>query len=237
MSAEKTETSRAKIKVKMQNKLFIVATPIGNLEDITFRAIKILKNVDIIACEDTRHTKILLNAYNINKPLVSFYSYNQIKKTDYLITELKNGKNIALVSDAGMPGISDPGYVIIKEAIKNEINLEVIPGASALITALVASGKPTNKFVFEGFLSNKSSQRRKRLEELKKELRTVVIYESPHRLLKLIQDIIDIMGEDKEMVCAREMTKKYEEIIRCKAIKMLEIFSKNLPRGEFVIVI
>lgn len=237
MSAEKNRTNIAKIKVKMQNKLFIVATPIGNLEDITLRAIKILKNVDIIACEDTRHTKILLNAYNINKPMVSFYSYNQIKKADYLITELKNGKNIALVSDAGMPGISDPGYVIIKEAIKNEINLEVIPGASALITALVASGKPTNKFVFEGFLSNKSSQRRKRLEELKKEPRTVVIYESPHRLLKLIQDIIDIMGDDKEIVCAREMTKKYEEIIRCKAIKMLEIFNKNLPRGEFVIVL
>jgi len=216
--------------------LFIVATPIGNLEDITIRAINTLKSVDIIACEDTRHTSILTQRYDIHKPMVSFYSYNQIKRVDQLINELMGGKNIALVSDAGTPGISDPGFTIIRAAINNGITVSSIPGPSAVIAGLVISGKPTDKFVFEGFLSNKSSQRQKRLQELKQETRTIVLYESPHRILKLLEDINTIM-EDREVVCIRELTKKFEEVKRGKASEIKDHFSAKRPQGEFLVIL
>lgn len=217
-------------------KLYIIATPIGNLDDITLRAINTLKKVDFIACEDTRRTGVLLKKYDITKRLISFYSYNKIKRLDNLISLLKEGRLIGLVSDSGTPGISDPGYALIKAAIDNNIPVESIPGPVALINALVVSGKPTNKFVFEGFLSNKSQARRRRLTELKNEKRTIIIYESPHRILRLLNDIFDIFG-NTQLVCARELTKIFEEIKRGRASELIEYFTKNRPRGEFIVII
>lgn len=216
--------------------LYIVSTPIGNLEDITLRAIRILKEVDLIACEDTRHTKILTSKYGINTPLTSYFQYNKIQKADFLIGKLKEGKNIALVSDAGTPGISDPGAHIINLAIQHRIPLTVIPGPTALIAALVISGKPSHKFAFEGFLSNKASQRQKRLKELTSEKRTLILYESPHRLTKTLADILEIFG-DIELVVAREMTKKFEEVRREKVSALIEHFTSTRPLGEFIIII
>ena len=216
--------------------LYIVSTPIGNLEDITLRAIRILKEVNTIACEDTRHTKILTQKYGITTHMVSYYAYNKMQKADILIEKLQNGKDIALVSDAGTPGISDPGSHIIRLAIENNIPVIAIPGPTALITALVTSGKPTHKFVFEGFLSNKSSQRRKRLKELSDEKRTIILYESPHRLTKMLADILEIFG-DIELVAARELTKKFEECRREKASSMLNHFTSTPPKGEFILII
>ncbi len=216
--------------------LYIVSTPIGNLEDITLRALRTLKEVDLIAAEDTRRTRILLDRYNIRKRLISFYSYNRLRRKDEIINLLKEGKNIALVSDAGTPGISDPGFSLIKSAIENRLLLTPIPGPTALITALVISGKPTDKFVFEGFLSNKSSKRRKRLEFLKQEERAIIIYESCHRITKLLKDILDTMG-DREIVLTRELTKKFEEVKRDRVSVLLEHFSSTRPRGEFIVII
>ncbi len=216
--------------------LYIVSTPIGNLEDITLRALRTLKEVDLIAAEDTRRTKILLDKYNIRKKLISFYSYNKLRRKDEIINLLKEGKNIALVSDAGTPGISDPGFSLIKSVIENQIPLTPIPGPTALITALVISGKPTDKFVFEGFLSNKSSKRRHRLEFLKEEERTIIIYESCHRITKLLKDILDTMG-DREIVFTRELTKKFEEVKRDRVSALLEHFSRARPSGEFIVII
>jgi len=216
--------------------LYIVSTPIGNLEDITLRALRTLKEADLIAAEDTRHTKILLDKYNIRKKMISFYSYNKIKRKDEIAALLKEGKNIALVSDSGTPGISDPGFLLVKTAVENDIPLLGIPGPTALIAALVVSGKTSAKFVFEGFLSNKGAKRRKRLEFLKNEERTVILYESCHRITKLLSDMAEIMG-DAELVVARELTKKFEEIKRGKARELLEHFSPAKPRGEFVVII
>ncbi len=219
-----------------QGTLYIVSTPIGNLEDITLRALHTLKEVDFIAAEDTRHTKILLNKYNIHKPLISYYSFNRLQKKDKIIRLLKEGRKVALVSDAGTPGISDPGAVLIKAAIEEGLPVTAIPGPAALIMALVISGKPTNKFAFEGFLSNKSTRRRKQLEALKNEKRTIIIYESCHRITKLLNDIVDIM-DDREIALARELTKKFEEIKRTKASALLRHFSDTKPRGEFIVII
>jgi len=216
--------------------LYIVSTPIGNLEDITLRALRILKEVDIIAAEDTRHTKILLNRYSIQKKLISFYSYNSLRRKDELLGLLEEGKNIALVSDAGTPGISDPGFVIIRGAIDRGVNVTPIPGPTALISALVVSGKPAAKFIFEGFLSNKSAKRRARLEVLKHEERTVIIYESCHRVAALLKDILEVMG-DVQVVIAREVTKKFEEIKRGKASALSEELSNLKPRGEFIVIL
>lgn len=216
--------------------LYIVSTPIGNLEDVTLRALRTLKEVDFIACEDTRHTKILLNRYDIRKPLISYYSYNRLRKKDKLLALLKEGKDIALVSDAGTPGISDPGTILIKSAIEEEIPVVGIPGPAALIASLIVSGKPTDKFIFEGFLSNKSSKRRRQLESFKDEKRTIVIYESCHRIIKFLEDVRDVMG-DREIVVTRELTKKFEEIKRDKASALSAYFSTNKPRGEFIVVI
>lgn len=214
--------------------LYVVSTPIGNLKDITLRAIETLKSVDLIAAEDTRHTKILTAHYGITAPLTSYFEHNKITKGDYLIRVLKEGKNIALVSDAGTPGISDPGSRIIKSAIENGIKVEHIPGPSALITGLVLSGMPTDRFIFEGFLPTKPGARKNRLREFLEERRTVIFYESPHRITKTLTDILEIFGDIK-VACLRELTKKFEEIRRQKVSELIEHFTKTKPLGEFVI--
>jgi len=216
--------------------LYIVATPIGNLKDITLRALEVLKSVDLIACEDTRHTKILLDHYAIKTPTTSFYQHNRIIKAEYLIKILKEGKSVALVSDAGMPGILDPGYNLINLAIENNIEITVIPGATAFINALVLSGKPAHKFIFEGFLPNRSQARRNRLKELAKFKHTIVFYESSHRIIATLEDIRAVFGE-KEVVVARELTKKFEEIKRAKTEDIIRDLKQQNPRGEFVVII
>jgi 16S rRNA (cytidine1402-2'-O)-methyltransferase len=216
--------------------LYIVATPIGNLKDITLRAIEVLKLADLIACEDTRHSRILLDHYNINTPTTSFFAHNQITKGQYLIKLLKGGKAIALISDAGTPGILDPGYRIINLAIKNNIEITFIPGPTAFINALILSGKPTHKFIFEGFLPNRAAARQNRLRELSKLKHTIVLYESCHRILATLEDIQSVFGE-KEIVVTRELTKKYEEIKRGSAKDILEELKEQKVRGEFTIVI
>ncbi|MEI6863260.1 MAG: 16S rRNA (cytidine(1402)-2'-O)-methyltransferase [Candidatus Omnitrophota bacterium] len=220
----------------MPGTLYIVATPIGNLEDITLRAISTLKSVDLIAAEDTRHTKILLDRYEILKPTTSYFAHSKIQKTEYIISLLKEGKSVAIVSDAGTPGISDPGYKIIRMAIDNGISVVPIPGPSGIITALTASGKATDAFTFEGFLSNKSGKRKNQLKKLKDEGRTAVIYESPHRLLKFLEDVLEVYG-DTEVVLARELTKKFEELRREKVSDAILHFKSTPPRGEFIVVI
>jgi 16S rRNA (cytidine1402-2'-O)-methyltransferase len=216
--------------------LYIVATPIGNLADMSLRAIEVLKSADLIACEDTRHTKILLDHYGIKTPTTSFFQHNRFAKGEYLLKLLKDGKNIALVSDAGTPGILDPGYNLINLAIENKVSITAIPGPSAFINALVLSGKPAHKFIFEGFLPNKTLARRNRLAELAKLDYTIVFYESCHRILKTLQDLDDIFGT-KEIVCARELTKKFEEIIRAKPLEIIEHLKTHSCKGEFVVII
>lgn len=216
--------------------LYIVSTPIGNLKDITIRAIETLKSVDLIAADDTRHTQILLKAYDIATPLTSYYDHNEFSKSKYLLELLQQGKNIAVVTDAGTPGVSDPGYVLIKLAQENNIPLTVIPGPTALIAALSLSGAPAHSFVFEGFLPVKSGARQKKLECLKNEERTVIFYEAPHRVLKTLEDIKDVLG-DPTVICAREITKKFEELKKDKASTLIAHFSKNPPKGEFVILL
>jgi 16S rRNA (cytidine1402-2'-O)-methyltransferase len=216
--------------------LYIVATPIGNLKDITLRAIDVLKSVDLIACEDTRHTKILLDHYAVKTPTTSFYQHNRLVKAEYLINLLKEGKNIALVSDAGMPGILDPGYNLINAAIKNKIEITVIPGACAFINALVLSGRPAHEFYFSGFLPNKKISRTNKLRGLAKLKCTIIFYESSHRIIPCLQDVQGVFG-DKEIVLARELTKKFEEIIRNKPAAIIEKFKSKKPLGEFVVII
>lgn len=216
--------------------LYIIATPIGNLKDISLRAIEVLKSVDLIACEDTRHTSILLKHYGIKTPTTSFFQHNRITKAEYLLKLLKEGKAVALVSDAGTPGILDPGYNIINLAIQNNIEMTVIPGPSAFINALVLSGKPGHEFIFAGFLSNKQGARQNQLKALAKTKRTIVFYESCHRIQATLEDVQDIFG-DKEIAVARELTKKFEEVKRGSARSVLEALKKQKPRGEFVVVI
>jgi len=216
--------------------LYIVSTPIGNLKDITFRAVEILKSVDLIAAEDTRHTRILTAHYEIRVPLTSYFEHNKMAKGDYLISMLQEGKNVALVSDAGTPGVSDPGAHIIKLAIENGIKLDHIPGPCAAIAGLVLSGMPTDKFVFEGFLPNKSGARKNRLKKFLGEERTVIFYESPHRIVKTLLDMREVFG-DIRIACLRELTKKFEETRRQNVSELIEHFTKTKPLGEFVICI
>lgn len=216
--------------------LYIVATPIGNLKDITLRGLAILKEADLIACEDTRHSKILLQHHGIQTPTTSFFQHNRITKAEHLIKLLKEGKSVALISDAGMPGILDPGYNIINAAIANNIPVTVIPGPAAFVNALVLSGKPAHKFIFEGFLPNRAQARRNRLKELARLKYTLIFYESCHRILATLTDIQTVFG-DKEIVVARELTKKFEEVMRGSARSILESLQNQKPRGEFAVII
>jgi len=216
--------------------LYIVGTPIGNLGDLTYRAGEVLKSVDLIACEDTRHTKILLSHYGIDTPTTSFFQHNRFTKGEYLLGLLKTGKTIALVSDAGTPGILDPGYNLINLAIKNNLELTFIPGATAFVNALVLSGKPAHEFYFGGFLPNRSGARKNQLEKLKQLGCTLVFYESCHRILASLEDI-RLVFEDQEITVARELTKKFEEVLHANPATILEKFNKNKPRGEFVVII
>jgi len=216
--------------------LYIVATPIGNLQDMSLRAIEALKSADLIACEDTRHTRILLDAYGISTPTTSFFQHNRIQKAGYLLRLLREGRTIALVSDAGMPGILDPGYNIINLAVENGIALTVIPGPSAFVNALVLSGKPSHRFIFEGFLPKRETARRNRLAALKQLDCTIVCYESCHRIVSCLEDIEAVFGE-RNICLARELTKKFEEIRRGPAGVIAKALKAQRPRGEFVLVI
>jgi 16S rRNA (cytidine1402-2'-O)-methyltransferase len=220
----------------MPGTLYVVATPIGNLADITLRAIDTLKIVDLIAAEDTRHTNILLEKYDIKTHMTSYFEYNKIQKGDYLLKLLNDGKSVALVSDAGTPGISDPGYNIIRLCIDNDIPVVPIPGPSGIIAALTVSGKPTNEFTFVGFLSPKPIKRKNQLKKLHDEKRTIILYESVHRIEKLLSDILEVCG-DTEVVVAREVTKKFEEIRREKVSLSIEHFKAHKPKGEFVVIV
>ena len=216
--------------------LYIVATPIGNLEDITLRAIRVLKEVDLIAAEDTRHTRNLLNKYEIETPLTSYHDHNKEEKAPVLVAQMLEGKNVALVSDAGTPGISDPGYFLINLAVDQKISVVPIPGATAAITALSVSGLPTDKFVFEGFLAAKQTARIKRLKELEKEERTLIFYEAPHKIIKAIEDMIAVFG-DRQAVITRELTKVYEEIVRAKLSDVLKHLKQKTVKGELTVIV
>ncbi len=216
--------------------LYIVSTPIGNLKDISLRALEILKSVELIAAEDTRRTRKLLTHYDIHKPITSYFEHNKFTKGLYLLRKLEEGTDIALVSDSGTPGISDPGYRLITMAIEHKVSLTCAPGPTALINALVMSGFPTDRFIFEGYLPVKPGARQRRIREILEEKRTVIFYESPHRLLKSLQDMQEVLGE-REIVVLRELTKKFEQVIRGSAASILEHFQKHPPRGEFVIAV
>jgi len=216
--------------------LYIVATPIGNLEDITIRAIRILKEVCLIAAEDTRRTRILLDKYQIPTPLTSLYDQNEMKKSGLILAKLQKGEDVAYVSDAGTPGISDPGYILVKEAIARGIRVAPVPGSSALVAALSVSGLPMDSFVFLGFLPAKSVRRRRLLASLKQEERTLVFYESPRRLLSCLYDIEELLGE-REVVVSREMTKFYEEFLRGPAGRLVTGLRDVQIRGEVTLVV
>ena len=221
----------------MLGKLYLVATPIGNLEDITFRAINVLKEVDLIAAEDTRHTLKLLNYYEINKPLISYHRHNEDIKTDLLINNLLEGKNIAVVTDAGTPGISDPGEEVVKEAIKNNIEIIPIPGACALVNALIASGLNTKEFAFYGFLPLNKKNRQNTFDRIKKEDKTIILYEAPHKLVKTLEDILENIG-DIPCVLAKELTKIHEEFLRENiSVVLSELKTKESIKGEYIILL
>lgn len=216
--------------------LYLCGTPIGNLEDITLRALNILKEVELIAAENTRHTRKLLNHFKISTPITSYYEHNQDKKAPYLIEKIKGGTKVALVSDAGMPGISDPGYLLIKLALQNNIKIIAIPGVTALITALVISGLSTNQFIFGGFLPRKSTERKRFLHTLLSEERTIIFYEAPHRLIKTLKDILALWG-DRRIALARELTKKHEEVLRGTISQILSTLEGKEIKGEITLVI
>lgn len=219
-----------------KTQLYLVPTPIGNLEDMTYRAVNILNSVDIILAEDTRTSGKLLKHYDIKKPLQSFHIHNEHKKLEFIIEELKAGKVIALISDAGTPGISDPGFLLAREVLKNDIKLESLPGATALIPALIKSGFPNDRFIFEGFLPHKKG-RKTRLENLKEEERTIIFYESPHRLLKTLKQLAEVMGKDRMASVSRELTKLFEETITDTLEGLISHFESKAPKGEIVLVL
>ena len=224
----------------MQGKLYIVATPIGNLGDMSARAIEVLKEVDIIAAEDTRNTIKLLNHFEVKTPMTSYHEFNKIDKAYELVEKMKEGKNIALVSDAGMPAISDPGEDLVRIAYEKDIEVTVIPGASAVVSALAISGLPTRRFCFEAFLPLDKKERKFILEELKNETRTIILYEAPHKLLKTLKDLEEVLGEDRKISLVREISKRHEEVIRTTlglAGSLYNDSQENRVRGEFVLVI
>jgi 16S rRNA (cytidine1402-2'-O)-methyltransferase len=218
--------------------LYLVATPIGNLEDITFRAIRVLKEVDLIACEDTRQTQKLLNHYGITTRTMSYHEHNEMTRSAELVKEMQEGASIALVSDAGMPGISDPGFRLVSLAIRHHLPVVPIPGAAAFLSALVASGLPTDSFRFSGFLPAKGSERRAALAAVKPSPRTQVFYEAPHRVVETLTDICEILGDGRHVVIAREVTKLHEEFLRGRASEVLEILkSRQGVKGEITLLI
>jgi len=216
--------------------LYLVATPIGNLEDITYRAVRILSEADLVAAEDTRRTLKLLNHLKIKKPLVSYHDNNRLSRADELVERLKQGENIALVSDAGMPAISDPGEELVRICIREGVPVTVIPGCTAALSALVVSGLPTRRFAFEGFLPHKRNERVKRLKELAEEERTLIFYEAPHRISHTLADMLQVLGE-RQCALARELTKLHEEILRGSLRELLSRLEAELPRGEFVVIL
>ncbi|ADR21988.1 ribosomal RNA small subunit methyltransferase I [Marivirga tractuosa] len=219
-----------------ETQLYLVPTPIGNLADMTYRAVNILNSVDVILAEDTRTSGKLLKHYDIKKPLQSFHIHNEHKKVEQVIEELKAGRVMALISDAGTPGISDPGFLLAREALKNDIKLESLPGATALIPALIKSGFPNDRFIFEGFLPHKKG-RKTRIENLQEEDRTIIFYESPHRLLKTLKQLAEVMGENRMASVSRELTKLYEETLTDTLKGLIEHFEKTAPKGEIVLVL
>ncbi|MGE5657559.1 MAG: 16S rRNA (cytidine(1402)-2'-O)-methyltransferase [Actinomycetota bacterium] len=217
--------------------LYIVGTPIGNLEDMTFRAVRILQTVDLIAAEDTRHTGKLLQHFQVKTPQISYYEHNQHQRLPELLNQLKRGKAIALVTDAGMPGISDPGYELVKACAEENIAIVPIPGASASITALSASGLATDRFIFEGFLPTKGQARQDLLEAFKTESRTIILYEAPHRVRQTLGDFAQILGTERQIVFARELTKLHEEFWRGTIGEAVTYYANREPQGEFTIVL
>jgi 16S rRNA (cytidine1402-2'-O)-methyltransferase len=220
----------------MTGTLYIIATPIGNLEDITLRAIRLLKEADLIAAEDTRHTRHLLDRYQIETQLTSYHDHNKEEKAPVLVARMLEGKNVALVSDAGTPGISDPGYFLINLAIDQKIPVVPIPGATAAIAALSVSGMPTDRFIFEGFLPAKHGTRLKRLQELANEQRTLIFYEAPHKILRAVSDLYEVLG-DRSAVITRELTKIHEESIRGTLSEILKRLQEGTIKGEFTIIV
>jgi 16S rRNA (cytidine1402-2'-O)-methyltransferase len=218
--------------------LYLVGTPIGNLEDITLRALRILREADLIACEDTRQTAKLLNHYSIDKPTISYHEHNELTRAAELVVHLESGDNIAMVSDAGMPGVSDPGYRLVALAVRHHIRVVPIPGASAFLSALVASGLPTDTFHFGGFLPPKSGARRTALEAIRESPRTQIFYEAPHRITETIRDVAEVLGPDRHVVIAREVTKLHEEFLRGRAGDVLaKLEERGEIRGEITLLI
>jgi len=220
----------------MSASLYIVPTPIGNLGDITYRAVEVLKAVDFILAEDTRTSSVLLRHYNISKPLSSFHAHNEHKRVANLVERMKAGEVAALISDAGMPGISDPGFLLVRECLNNNVQIDCLPGASAILPALIKSGFPPDKFVFEGFLPHKKG-RKTRIEGLAEEARTIVLYESPHRLLKLLGELSELLGPERRVSVSRELTKLHEETYTGEVSAVLTYFEEKGVKGEIVIVI
>ena len=219
-----------------QGSLYLCATPIGNLEDITFRVLRTLKEVDLIAAEDTRNSIHLLTHFDIKTPMTSYHEYNRIEKAHQLIEKMQEGKNVALITDAGTPGISDPGEDLVRLCHEAGITVTSLPGACACVTALTVSGLPTRRFAFEAFLPQDKKEKRRVLEELKKETRTIILYEAPHRLLQTLSELLETLGDRKASVC-RELTKKHETVFGTTLAGALEWYTENPPRGECVLVI
>ncbi len=222
--------------MKETAQLFLVPTPIGNLEDITLRALRILKEVDVVLAEDTRNTSNLLKFYEINNTLKSYHSYNEHRIQQQIVNLLKEGSKMALVTDAGTPGISDPGYLIVKACLLNDIEIECLPGPTAFVPALIKSGLPADRFIFEGFLPHKKG-RKKRLDSLINEKRTMIFYESPYRIIKTLNDFISYFGASRKASVSRELTKKYEETVNGDLESVIQHFEEEKVRGEFVIIL
>ncbi len=221
-----------------QGTLYLVGTPIGNLEDITLRALRILREVDLVACEDTRQTAKLLNHFGIDKPMISYHEHNELTRAAELVVHLERGDNIAMVSDAGMPGISDPGYRLVALAVRHHVRIVPVPGASAFLSALVASGLPTDSFHFSGFLPAKPGARRSALEAIRDSLRTQIFYEAPHRIVDTLRDVVETLGPQRHVVVAREVTKLYEEFLRGRAEDVLaQLQKRNAIKGEITVLI
>ncbi|HCC71885.1 MAG TPA: 16S rRNA (cytidine(1402)-2'-O)-methyltransferase [Bacteroidales bacterium] len=218
------------------SRLYIIPTPIGNLKDITIRAIEILKEADLVLAEDTRKSRTLLKHFEISKPVVSHHKFNEHIESERICKQIESGKDIALITDAGTPGISDPGFLLVRTCIEKNIEVETLPGATAFVPALVNSGLPCDRFCFEGFLPQKKG-RMKRIRNLEDEERTIVFYESPHRIIKLVDQIIDIFGPERKASVSRELTKVYEENIRGSLADIAERLKETQPKGEYVLIV